>query len=264
MDVTVSSLGDASSLLGGTLVMTPLRAADGTVYAVAQGAITVAGYNVQGQAQSVSQGTPTAGRIPNGALVEREVQGSLHEMEYLVLELKNPDFVTATRILDVINRYAGGRYRAQIAFERDYRAIVLSKPRFIGPVRFLAEIGELTVEPDTPARVVINERTGTVVIGRDVRISTVAVTHGNLSVRVTETPIVSQPSPFSPQGQTVVVPRTSVEVNEPGAQVAILSGVDLQRLVRGLNQIGLKPSGIIAILQAIKTAGAMQAEVIVQ
>jgi flagellar P-ring protein precursor FlgI len=264
MDVTVSSLGDASSLLGGTLVMTPLRAADGTVYAVAQGAITVAGYNVQGQAQSVSQGTPTAGRIPNGALVEREVQGSLHEMEYLVLELKNPDFVTATRILDVINRYAGGRYRSQIAFERDYRAIVLSKPRFIGPVRFLAEIGELTVEPDTPARVVINERTGTVVIGRDVRISTVAVTHGNLSVRVTETPVVSQPSPFSPQGKTVVVPRTSVEVNEPGAQVAILSGVDLQRLVRGLNQIGLKPSGIIAILQAIKTAGALQAEVVVQ
>jgi flagellar P-ring protein precursor FlgI len=264
MDVTVSSLGDSSSLLGGTLVMTPLRAADGTVYAVAQGAITVAGFNVQGQAQSVSQGTPTAGRIPNGALVEREVQGSLREMEFLVLELKNPDFVTATRILDVINRYGGGRYRAQIAFERDYRAIVLSKPRFIGPVRFLAEIGELTVEPDTPARVVINERTGTVVIGRDVRISTVAVTHGNLSVRVTETPIVSQPSPFSPQGQTVVVPRTSVEVNEPGAQVAILSGVDLQRLVRGLNQIGLKPSGIIAILQAIKTAGAMQAEVIVQ
>src|SRR3954451_9100740 len=264
MDVTVSSLGDASSLLGGTLVMTPLRAADGTVYAVAQGAITVAGYSVQGQAQSVTQGTPTAGRIPNGALVEREVQGSLHEMEYLVLELKNPDFVTTTRILDVINRYAGGRYRSQIAFERDYRAIVLSKPRFIGPVRFLAEIGELTVEPDTPARVVINERTGTVVIGRDVRISTVAVTHGNLSVRVTETPVVSQPSPFSPQGKTVVVPRTSVEVNEPGAQVAILSGVDLQRLVRGLNQIGLKPSGIIAILQAIKTAGAKQAEVIVQ
>src|SRR5262245_21261475 len=129
MDVTVSSLGDASSLLGGTLVMTPLRAADGSVYAVAQGAVTVAGYSVGGQAQNVSLGTPTAGRIPNGALVEREVQGTLHEMDFLVLELKNPDFVTATRILDAINRYAGGRYRAQIAFERDYRTIVLSKPR---------------------------------------------------------------------------------------------------------------------------------------
>lgn len=263
MDVTVSSLGDASSLLGGTLVMTPLRAADGSVYAVAQGAVVVAGYSVQGQAQTVSQGTPTAGRIPNGAIVEREVQGSLHEMEFLVLELKNPDFVTATRILDAINRYAGGRYRAQIAFERDFRTIVLSKPSNIGPVRFLAEIGELTVEPDTPARVVINERTGTVVIGRDVRISTVAVTHGNLTVRVTELPVVSQPAPFS-QGKTVVVPQTVIEANEPGAQVAILGGVDLQRLVRGLNQIGLKPSGIIAILQAIKTAGALQADVIVQ
>ncbi|MGY4285610.1 flagellar P-ring protein precursor FlgI [Bradyrhizobium sp. LM2.7] len=263
MDVTVSSLGDATSLLGGTLVMTSLRAADGAVYAVAQGAVTVAGYSVGGQAQNVSQGTPTAGRIPNGALVEREVQGSLHEMEFLVLELKNPDFVTATRILDAINRYAGGRYRAQIAFERDFRTIVLSKPRHIGPVRFLAEIGELTVEPDTPARVVINERTGTVVIGRDVRISTVAVTHGNLTVRVTELPVVSQPAPFS-RGQTVVVPQTVVEANEAGSQVAILSGVDLQRLVRGLNQIGLKPSGIIAILQAIKTAGALQADVIVQ
>ena len=263
MDVTVSSLGDATSLLGGTLVMTPLRAADGAVYAVAQGSVTVAGYSVQGQAQSVTQGTPTAGRIPNGALVERAVQGSLHEMEFLVLELKNPDFVTATRILDAINHFAGGRYRAQIAFERDYRTIVLSKPRNVGPVRFLAEIGELTVEPDTPARVVINERTGTVVIGRAVRISTVAVTHGNLTVRVTELPVVSQPNPFS-RGETKIVPQTYVDVNEPGAQVAILSGVDLQRLVRGLNQIGLKPSGIIAILQAIKTAGALQADVIVQ
>jgi flagellar P-ring protein precursor FlgI len=263
MDITVSSLGDATSLLGGTLVMTPLRAADGAVYAVAQGSVTVAGFSVGGQAQNVSQGTPTAGRIPNGALVERAVQGSLHEMEFLVLELKNPDFVTATRILDAINRYAGGRYRAQIAFERDYRTVVLSKPRHVGPVRFLAEIGELTVEPDTRARVVINERTGTVVIGRDVRISTVAVTHGNLTVRVTELPVVSQPNPFS-RGETKVVPQTYVDVNEPGAQVAILSGVDLQRLVRGLNQIGLKPSGIIAILQAIKTAGALQADIIVQ
>jgi flagellar P-ring protein FlgI len=263
LDVTVSSLGDATSLLGGTLVMTPMRAADGEVYAVAQGAVTVAGFSVQGQAQSVSQGTPTAGRIPNGAIVEREVQGSFREMEFLVLELRNPDFVTATRILDAINRFAGGRYRAQVAFERDYRTIVLSKPRNIGPVRFFAEIGELIVEPDTPARVVINERTGTVVIGRDVRISTVAVTHGNLTVRVTELPVVSQPAPFS-RGETVVVPQSVVEANEAGARVAILSGVDLQRLVRGLNQIGLKPSGVIAILQAIKTAGALQADVIVQ
>jgi len=263
MDVTVSSLGDATSLLGGTLVMTSLRAADGAVYAVAQGAITVAGYSVGGQAQNVSQGTPTSGRIPNGGLIEREVQGSLHEMEFLVLQLKNPDFVTATRILDAVNRYAGGRYRAQVAFERDYRTVVLSKPRNIGPVRFMAEVGELTVEPDTPARVVINERTGTVVIGRDVKISTVAVTRTIRLLCVTELPVVSQPSPFS-QGKTVVVPQTVVEANESGSQVAIIGGVNLQRLVHGLNQIGLKPSGIIAILQAIKTAGALQADVIVQ
>jgi len=263
MDVAISSMGDASSLTGGTLIMTPLRGADGEVYAVAQGAIAVGGYSIEGQAQTVSQGTPTAGRIPNGGLIEREVQGRFYEMESLVLELKNPDFVTATRILDVINQYGRGRYRASVAFERDYRTIILSRPRSVAPVRFVAEIGELMVEPDTPARVVVDERTGTVVIGRNVQISTVAVTHGNLSVRITEVPQVSQPAPFS-RGQTVVTPQTFIEANEPGAQVAILRGTDLQRLVRGLNQIGLKPSGIIAILQAIKAAGALQADLVIQ
>lgn len=263
IDVAISSMGDASSLTGGTLIMTPLRGADGEVYAVAQGAIAVGGYSIEGQAQTVSQGTPTAGRIPNGGLIEREVQGRFYEMESLVLELKNPDFVTATRILDVINQYGRGRYRASVAFERDYRTIILSRPRSVAPVRFVAEIGELMVEPDTPARVVVDERTGTVVIGRNVQISTVAVTHGNLSVRITEVPQVSQPGPFS-RGQTVVTPQTFIEANEPGAQVAILRGTDLQRLVRGLNQIGLKPSGIIAILQAIKAAGALQADLVIQ
>lgn len=263
IDVAISSLGDASSLTGGTLVMTPLRGADGEIYAVAQGAIAVGGYAIEGQAQTVSQGTPTAGRIPSGALIEREVQGRFYEMESLILELKNPDFVTATRILDAINQYGRGRYRAHVAFERDYRTIILSRPRSVAPVRFIAEIGELTVEPDTPARVIVDERTGTVVIGRNVQISTVAVTHGNLSVRITEVPTVSQPAPFS-RGQTVVTPQTFIEANEPGAQVAILRGTDLQRLVRGLNQIGLKPSGIIAILQAIKAAGALQADLVIQ
>lgn len=263
IDVALSSLGDASSLLGGTLLMTQLRAADGEVYAMAQGAIAVGGYSVEGAAQTVSQGVPTAGRIPNGALIEREVQGQFYEMESLVLELKNPDFVTATRIIDAINQYGHGRYRAGMAFERDYRSIILSRPRSVTPVRFIAEIGELLVEPDTPARVVIDERTGTVVIGRNVQVSTVAVTHGNLSVRITEMPIVSQPGPFS-RGETVVTPQTFIEANEPGAQVAILRGTDLQRLVRGLNQIGLKPTGIIAILQAIKAAGALQADLVIQ
>jgi flagellar P-ring protein precursor FlgI len=263
MDVALSSLGDASSLLGGTLLMTQLRGADGEVYAVAQGAVAVGGYSVEGAAQTVSQGVPTSGRIPNGALIEREVQGKFYEMESLILELKNPDFVTATRIIDAINHYGQGRYRASMAFERDYRSIILSRPRTVAPVRFIAEIGELLVEPDTPARVVIDERTGTVVIGRNVQVSTVAVTHGNLSVRITEMPIVSQPAPFS-RGETVVTPQTFIEAGEPGAQVAILRGTDLQRLVRGLNQIGLKPQGIIAILQAIKAAGALQADLVIQ
>jgi len=263
IDVALSSLGDASSLMGGTLLMTQLRGADGEVYAVAQGAIAVGGYSIEGAAQTVSQGVPTSGRIPNGGLIEREVRGQFKQMESLILELKNPDFVTATRIIDAINQYGHGRYRASLAFERDYRTIVLSRPRAVSPVRFVAEIEELMVEPDTPARVVIDERTGTVVIGRNVQISTVAVTHGNLSVRITEAPVVSQPGPFS-RGQTVVTPQTFIEANEPGAQIAILRGTDLQRLVRGLNQIGLKPTGIIAILQAIKAAGALQADLVIQ
>jgi flagellar P-ring protein precursor FlgI len=263
IDVALSSLGDASSLMGGTLLMTQLRGADGEVYAVAQGAIAVGGYSIEGAAQTVSQGVPTSGRIPNGALIEREVRGQFKQMEALVLELKNPDFVTATRIIDAINQYGQGRYRASLAFERDYRTIILSRPRSVSPVRFVAEIEELLVEPDTPARVVIDERTGTVVIGRNVQISTVAVTHGNLSVRITEMPVVSQPGPFS-RGETVVTPQTFIEANEPGAQIAILRGTDLQRLVRGLNQIGLKPTGIIAILQAIKAAGALQADLVIQ
>jgi flagellar P-ring protein precursor FlgI len=265
IDVSISSLGDASSLMGGTLVLTQLRGADGETYAVAQGPIAVGGYTIEGAAQTVSQGVATSGRIPNGALIEREVKGRFSEMESLVLELKNPDFVTATRIIDAINMYGNGRYRASVAFERDFRTIILSRPRSISPVRFIAEIGELLVEPDTPARVVVDERTGTVVIGRNVQVSTVAVTHGNLTVRITEAPIVSQPGPFAPKGaETVVVPQTFIDVNEPGAKIAILRGTDLQRLVRGLNQIGLKPSGIIAILQAIKSAGALQADLVIQ
>jgi flagellar P-ring protein precursor FlgI len=263
-DVTISSLGDATSLMGGTLVMTALRGADGEVYAAAQGPIAVAGFSVEGQAQTITQGVPTAGRIPNGALIERELPDQFHEMESLILELRNPDFVTATRVIDAINDYGQGRFRAQIAFERDYRTVFLSRPKRVGPVRFMAEVGELVIEPDTPARVVIDERTGTVVIGRNVQISTVAVTQGNLTVRITEMPVVSQPSPFARRGETVVTQQSVVEANERGAQVAILRGTDLQRLVRGLNQIGLKPSGIIAILQAIKTSGALQADLVIQ
>jgi flagellar P-ring protein precursor FlgI len=264
IDISVSSLGDATSLLGGTLVMTPLTGPDGGVYAVAQGPVAVSGFSSSGAAESLSEGIPTTGRIPNGALIEREVVGSFSEIGPLVLELKNPDFNTAVRVADAINAYSMSRFGKQLAREQDFRTIALKAPADIGVPRLIAEIGELEVEPDAPARVVIDERTGTVVIGQNVQISTVAVTHGSLTVRITEAPNVSQPAPLSRGGETVVVPQTFVDASQAGGQLAIVGGADLQRLVGGLNQIGLKPTGIIAILQAIKTAGALQAELIIQ
>ncbi|RVU20260.1 flagellar basal body P-ring protein FlgI [Methylobacterium oryzihabitans] len=282
IDVTVTSLGDASSLRGGTLLMTPLAGGDGQIYAAAQGPMAASGFSVRGEAETLTQGVATAGRIPNGALIEREVPGSFRELPELILELKNPDFKTATLITDAINEYALQRFRRRVAVPRDQRSVVLQKPQNIIPTRFVAEIGDLLINPDTPARVVVDQRTGTVVIGRNVQISTVAVTHGNLTVRVTETPEVSQPNgPVinnqtivgngnaaaaggNPGVATVVVPRTQINADEAGGKVAILRGSDLQTLVRGLNQVGLKPSDIIAILQAVKTAGALQAELVVQ
>lgn len=263
IDITVSSLGDATSLLGGTLVMTSLMGADGQIYAVGQGPVAVSGFSSQGDAESLTEGVPTTGRIPNGGLVERQVPGAFDDLPALVLELKNPDFGTALRVVDAINAYTSRRYGTLGAVEEDFRTIRLARPDALSAPRFLAEIGELRVEPDVPARVVIDERTGTVVIGSEVQISTVAVTHGNLTVRVTESPMVSQPAPFS-EGETTVTPRTFVDASQTGGQLAIIGGTDLQRLVAGLNQIGLKPTGIIAILQAIKSAGALQAELIIQ
>ncbi len=263
IDVTVTSLGDATSLRGGTLLMTPLSGGDGNVYAAAQGPLAVSGFSAQGQAEQLTQGVPTAGRIPNGALIEREVPGAFRDLPELIFELKNPDFKTATMVADAINTYAMGRFRHRIASPRDQRSVVLQRPRDMILPRLVAEIGDLTIQPDVPARVVVDQRTGTVVIGRNVQISTVAVTHGNLTVRVTETPEVSQPAPFS-NGQTTVVPRTEVAAREEQGRLAVLGGSDLQTLVRGLNQVGLKPTDIIAILQAVKTAGALQAELVVQ
>lgn len=263
IDVTVSSLGDATSLAGGSLVMTPLNGADGAIYAVAQGPVAVSGFQVQGRAETLSQNVPTTGRIPNGALVEREVAGSLDDEQTLVLELRNPDFGTAVRIADAINAYSKQRYGRPTAREQDLRGVMLNRPHNVTAARFLAEVGELVTETDGPARVVIDERTGTVVIGRDVQIATVAVSHGSLTVRITEGAQVSQPEPFS-DGETVVVPETFVTVNQEGANLAIMGGTNLETLVRGLNMMGLRPTGIIAILQAIKTSGALQAELVVQ
>ncbi len=261
IDVNVSSLGDATSLKGGTLLMTPLSGGDGIVYAVAQGPIAVSGFALQGQAESVTQGVPTAGRIPNGALVERRVAGSISDS--IVLQLKNPDFMTAALIVDAVNAFTSDRYGMKAAKERDLASVTIQKPKKVNVARFLAEIGELEIQPDIPARVVVDQRTGTVVIGNNVRISTVALAHGNMTVRVTETPQVSQPGPFS-NGTTQVVPRTNITVDQQDAHLAMVGGTDLQTLVHGLNRLGLKPTDMISILQAIKTSGALQAELIVQ
>jgi flagellar P-ring protein precursor FlgI len=263
IDVTVSSLGDASSLMGGTLVMTPLTGPDDVVHALAQGAVAVSGTTASGQAESFSQGVPTAGRIPNGATIELPNQARPGDIGPMTLNLKNPDFATAVRISDAINVYSLQHFGVRTAQERDYRSVSLTLPRGMGPTRYMADIGDILVEPDTAARVIVDSRTGTIVIGQDVQISTVAVTHGSLTVRITETPQVSQPNPRS-QGKTVVVPRTNIDSDESGGQLQIVHGTTLRTLVKGLNQIGLKPSGIIAILQAIKSAGALQADLITQ
>ncbi|HEV2572421.1 MAG TPA: flagellar basal body P-ring protein FlgI [Beijerinckiaceae bacterium] len=263
VDVTVSSLGDATSLMGGTLIMTPLNGPDGQTYAVAQGALIVTGMAAVGQAETVTQGVPTAGRIPNGATIEREVPGQLSDFSQLSLTLKNPDYATSVRVADAINAYSLQRYGKRTAREKDFRTVTLVRPPRTTTTRYLAEIGDLVIEPDTVARIVVDARSGTIVIGQDVQISTVAVTHGNLSVRITEAPVASQPAPLS-RGQTVVTPQTNIDVNESGGQIALVGGATLKTLVRGLNQIGVKPTGVIAILQAIKSSGALQAELVVQ
>jgi flagellar P-ring protein precursor FlgI len=263
IDVTVSSLGDATSLAGGSLILTPMAGADNQIYAVGQGALAVAGFSATGKAETVTQGIPTTGRIPNGALVEREAPGSLMDEKILVLELRNPDFNTAVNVADAINAHTAQRYGIKVARENDLRTISINRPFYVNPTRFLADIGELGVETDAPARVVIDERSGTIVIGKDVQISTVAVAHGNLTVRVTESARVSQPLPFS-KGETVVTPETAITADQKGGNFAIVRGTNLQTLVAGLNRIGLKPQGIIAILQAIKSAGALQADLVVQ
>lgn len=263
IDVTVASLGDATSLSGGSLIMTPLSGADEVIYAVAQGAVTVSGGAAGGRSESVTRGVPTSARIPNGAMVERDSPGQFGVGPQVVLELRNPDFKTAVAIADAVNFFAGHRFKVHVAEAHDMRTVVLRRPERMAPARFLAEIGDLLVKADVPARIVIDERTGTVVIGKDVQIAPVAIAHGDITVRVTEAPRVSQPAPFS-KGETVVVSDTTVAVDEKGGSVTALRGATLQALVSGLNRLGLKPSGIIAVLQAIKSAGALNAELIIQ
>ncbi|MER9295446.1 flagellar basal body P-ring protein FlgI [Mesorhizobium sp. M0621] len=263
IDIDVSSMGDATSLSGGTLIMTPLKAADGEIYAVGQGSVIVSGFTAKGQAEQLTQGVPTSGRVPNGAIVERAVQAEFDDQATLTLQLRNPDFSTAIRIADAINDYTSQRFGMRVAAERDSRTVQIRRPKGVSAARFYAEIENLVVESDTPARVVIDERTGTIVIGNDVKISRVAISHGTLTVRITEAPRVVQPEPFS-KGETAVEPFTAIEASRPDASVAVLDGPDLQTLVSGLNRLGVKPDGIIAILQGIKSAGALQADLVLQ
>jgi flagellar P-ring protein precursor FlgI len=263
IDVTVSSMGDASSLSGGTLVMTPLRAPDGEIYAVAQGAVVVTGFSAQGAAESVTKGVPTGGRIANGAIVEREVPARFADVDIVTLQLRNADFSTAIRITDAVNQYTMNRFGKRLASEQDSRTVMIKRPEKFTTARFVAELENLPIETDTAARVIVDERTGTIVIGQDVRIAKVAISHGTLTVRVTEMPKIVQPEPFS-KGQTAIEDSTVITAEQAGDPVTTLSGPNLETLVQGLNRIGVKPDGIIAILQGIKSAGALQADLVVQ
>jgi flagellar P-ring protein precursor FlgI len=260
IDVSVSALGDAKSLQGGTLLVTPLAGADGGVYALAQGPVSIGGFTASGAAASVTRGVPTAGRISNGAIVEREVGFSLAAQTQLRLSLHNPDLTTATRIAGAINAYLGN----PVAAVDDPATVHIQVPATYhgGVVGLLTDVQQLKVDPDEPARVVIDENSGVIVMGSDVRISTIAIAQGNLTIKVTETPEVSQPGPLS-NGTTQVVPRTQIQVDDSkGNKMAVLTeGVSLQKLVDGLNALGVGPRDIISILQAIKAEGALQAEI---
>lgn len=263
IDVTVSSLGDATSLQGGTLLVTPMVGADGEIYAVAQGQVTTGGFSAQGQAESVVKGVPTSGRISEGGIVEREVPFDLAALKDVKIALRNPDFTTAQRIADAIN----GTMGAGTAKTIDSGTVQLSiGQRGEDPATAITSIEQLPIDPDTPARVVIDETTGVIVIGDNVRISKVAIAQGNLTIRVTETPQVSQPSPFSNTGVTTTVPRTNIDVNQDGnRKLEVLKpGVTLEELVAGLNSLGIGPRDMISILQSIKVAGALQADIVVQ
>ncbi|MGN6515937.1 MAG: flagellar basal body P-ring protein FlgI [Rhizomicrobium sp.] len=261
IDISVSAMGDAKSLQGGTLLVTPLFGADGNIYALGQGPVAIGGFSAQGQGASVTRGVPTAGRISNGAIIERETGFKLANETNLHLSLRNPDLTTATRIANAVNHYLG----STIATATDPASVFLQVPPSYpnGVVGLLTDVEQLKVDPDQEAKVVIDEQSGVIVMGADVRVSTVAIAQGNLTIRVTEQPVVSQPAPFSKTGQTVVVPRTNIQVDDgKGNKMAVLSeGVSLQKLVDGLNALGVGPRDIISILQAIKAAGALQADI---
>ncbi|UFS72405.1 flagellar basal body P-ring protein FlgI [Geomonas sp. RF6] len=261
LDVLVSSLGDSKSLAGGTLLMAPLKGADQQVYAVAQGAVLTNSFSYGGQAASAVKNHPTAGTVPGGALVERELPNVLANHNALRLNLRQSDFTTASRVAAAVNEH----FRGGVASLTDPGSVQITLPdAYRGrTVEFVAELERLEVNPDVEARVVMNERTGTIVMGENVRISTVAVSHGNLTVVVKESPRVSQPPALS-SGTTKVVPNTSLKVTEERASLSLIrEGANLGDVVRALNALGVTPRDLIGIMQAIKAAGALNAELTV-
>lgn len=257
LDIAVSSLGDAKSLLGGVLLLTPLKGVDGQIYALAQGPLTIGGFTASGEAATAQKNISTVGRIPSGAVVERSVPFRFNNQETMTVSLNAADFTTAMQVVNRINSSLGGGYaRAQ-----DASTIELAVPdKFRGNmVPLMASLENMDVSPDARAKVVVDEKTGTVVVGNDVRLSRVAVAHGNLQIVISESQQVSQPGPFS-QGQTVVTPQTDIAVREQNNRLMLVEGATLQELVDGLNAIGATPRDLISIIRTLKSAGALHAD----
>lgn len=266
IDVSVSAIGTAKDLLGGTLIVTPLVGADGAVYAVSQGPVATNAFEASGKTgTSITKGVPTSGKITNGAIIEKEIAFELKNTFTINMSLHNADFTTAKRISDRINTFAKAKkFSVQLAEALDPATVRLTIPPKYrqNPLSFITQIEQLKVTPDQSAKVIIDEQNGVIVMGHNVRISTVAISHGNLTIKITETPQVSQPNPFSNTGETKVVERTGITIDEgEDRKLTVLNeGITLQELVNGLNSLGVNPRDMIAILQNIKAAGALQAE----
>jgi len=262
IDITISSIGDATSLQGGTLLLTPLQAMDGEVYVLAQGPISIGGFNITGGGGSVQKNHPTVGRIPGGGIVKKETPLTLLNQGNLSLILSYPDFTTAERVAEEINK----TFSSSFAKAQDAGTVKVEIPEEYKKegalVNFISQIGEVCVIPDTKAKVVINERTGTIVTGKNIKISKVAVSHGNLFVTVKTTPVISQPLPYS-EGETVTTQKEEMEVKEEKGRMTLVEGATVEELVQALNALGVTPRDIIAIFQAIKEAGALQGELVI-
>ena len=262
IDVSVASIGDADSLEGGTLILTPLYGANNQVYAVAQGSVMVSGLNVEADGARDTVGTPTTGSVPSGAIVEREIDFDFNAQETITLALHTPDFTTAARVESTINKALG----QPLAYVRDPGSIELNLAAAGGsPARVLAAIENLPIKVETPARIVIDEKSGTIVLGQDVTISQVAIAQGNISIRVRENPVAVQPNPFS-AGETIVLPRTDIQVGQTGNQnIALLTpNTTLSELIDGLNALGVRPQEMADIIRAMRTAGAIHADLVIR